>query len=231
MTDVSAVKLVVWDLDGTLIDSFGVYTAIIQEAAQISGLEVPTEAVMRHNFHGSLGQTIKDTFNMVDGELFDILLSDFLRVQEAYYSHPEEHVFADAKNLIQQLGRQGKTQVVATNREHAGRGSASPRYLVDNSSLSGYISELVCGDETQHRKPDPKVLATIAAAQALDGDEILVIGDQVVDAQLAQNVGCRVILVNRNDTPIPHLEKLGSDLAFLTEVSSLDDAELAYSIK
>lgn len=229
MIDVSGVKLVIWDLDGTLIDSFGVYAEIIQEAATLSGLPVPSEAVMRHNFHGSLDQTIKDTFDMVDGESFDILLNDFLRVQEDYYSHPEEHLFTDAKRLIEQFAKLGITQVIATNRAHAARGSASPRYLVANSSLRRYITDLVCGDETDHHKPDPKVLAGIPAAQGLQGSQIVVIGDQVVDAQLAQNLGGQAILVNRGDGMVPHLERLGEDKKFLLEVSSLDQVELAYN--
>lgn len=226
MIDFQGIKLIVWDLDGTLIDSLGVYKSILTEACQLSGLAVPDDETIRHNFHGSLDQTIKDTFAMVDGDNFDKLLNDFLRVQEDYYREPEEHVYEDALRMMERLQGNNVMHVIATNRAHVGRGTASPRYLVEHSSMRDYIDDIVCGDEAPKRKPDAAVLANVTAAQNLAAAEIVVIGDQFVDAQLAQNLGAQAIVVNRGDDPVPHLEKLGEDTSFLTVVSSLDEVSV-----
>lgn len=225
MLDLTGVKLVVWDLDGTIIDSYGVYAAIITEAAELRGLAPPTAKTMRHNFHGSLDQSIKGAFDMVEGIDFETLLNDFLRIQENYYHEPEEHIYPDARDLAKRLHAAELPQVIATNREHAGRGNASPRYLVEHSSFKSYISEVACGEEVSARKPDAAVLADISAAKGLQGAEILVIGDQFVDAQLAQNLGARAIIVNRGDEPVPHLDSLGDCSDFLSVVSSLNEVK------
>lgn len=223
MSSFEGVKLAVWDLDGTIIDSYGVFAAVLTEAAELSGKQMPDEQTIRHNFHGSLDESIKGVLDMVDGEDFVVLLNDFLRIQEGYYQHPEEHIFADAKALAEHLGSLGVRQVVATNREHAGRGTASPRYLIENSSLKPLFETIIPGEEAPARKPDAAVISAIADREQLQPHQVIVIGDQVVDAQLAQNLSAKAIIVNRNPDPVPHLELLGDDTAFMAVVSSLDE--------
>jgi phosphoglycolate phosphatase len=221
MLNLQSIKLVVWDLDGTIIDSYGVFAAVLTEATELRGLPKPTPEAIRHNFHGSLDESIKGVLNMVDGEDFVVLLNDFLRIQEKYYEEPEQHVYADARSLVSRLAKSGAAQVIATNREHQGRGTASPHYLINNTSLKPFFSHIIAGEEAPVRKPHADVIKNVAGREALQGHHILVVGDQFVDAELAQNLGAQAIIVNRGEGPVPHLEALeGSD--FLTVVSSLD---------
>lgn len=222
MNSLEGVKLAVWDLDGTLIDSYRVFRDVLVEAADLSGRTIPSEDVIRHNFHGSLDESIKGAFDMVDGEDFVVLLNDFLRIQERYYSQPEEHIFADARALVSRLGAMGVKQVVATNREHQGRGSASPHYLIENSSLKPFFEQVIPSDEAPARKPDARVLANVPELSELSPEQILVVGDQFVDATLAQNLGSRAVIVNRSDEPVPHMETF-ADARFITMVSSLEE--------
>ena len=226
MIDLEKVKLVVWDLDGTLIDSFGVYRDILKEATTLSGLPMPDDETLRHNFHGSLDQTIQDTLKLVQGEAFEKVMNDFLKVQEDYYLEPESHIHKDALRLAERLS--GRPQVVVTNRHHAGRGNASPHYLVEHSSLKKYITDVIPGDEAPVPKPDAGVLINIKVAQTVKGEEILVVGDQFVDALLAKNLGAQAVIVNRGDDEVPHLEQLGDDLSFLHIVASLDEVNALY---
>lgn len=224
MNDYGAVKLVVWDFDGTLIDSYAVYAEILREAAALRGVEAPTDEVMHHNFHGSLDESIKAAFDMVEGEAFSTILNDFLRLQENYYNEPEQHIYADALALMKRFDDAGIKQIVATNREHKGRGTASPRHIIEHSSLKAYVDDVVCGEEGAAKKPDAQVLAYVPATQELTGAHMLVIGDQFVDAQLASNLGAQAIIVNRNDQPVPHLEPLVEQWqSSVRIVASLDD--------
>lgn len=219
--------MVVWDMDGTIIDSYGVFSAVVKEAAELSGKPVPSEETIKHNFHGTLDETITAIFNMVDDEATAaVLMDDFLRIQERYYQRPDEHVFEDSYNLAKRLHAMGIDQVVATNRKHEGRGTASPRYLIGNSKMRSFISDIACGDEVEFGKPNPLVLANLAVAQGRRGDEMIVIGDQFVDAKLAQNLGCKAILVSRHPEPIPHLDELGDYLKTIQIVSSLDEVNV-----
>lgn len=223
MIDLTPTKLVIWDFDGTLIDSFGVFSEVLREAASLSGHSAPDEVELRKHFHGALDESIKTALNMVDGEDAVIVLNDFLKIQNEYYAEPEPHIYADALQLSRRLHEAGIQQVIVTNRDHAGRGNGSPRNIVSHSSLAGLIDEVVCGDDVEYRKPDARSLSTSKLYQSVKPDEVLVIGDQFVDAELARNLRCSAVLVNRSEDPVVHLERLGEDLSFVHIVKSLDD--------
>lgn len=224
MENLSGLKLAIWDLDGTIIDSFGVFSAVVKEAAMLAGREVPSEEHIVHNFHGTLDETIAAIFQLADNEAdLQVLLNDFLRIQEDYYAHPDEHILEDSFNLAKRLASQNVAQIVVTNRAHENRGTASPRYLIENSCMKPFIADFVCGDDAPVRKPDAAVIADTPLAHGLKGDEIIVIGDQFVDAKLAQNLSARAVLVDRSSRGIPHLHELGEDVSFMKIVNSLDE--------
>lgn len=81
--------------------------------------------------------------------------------------------------------------------------------MVQNSSLSGRIDTVICGDEIKHRKPDRRALDSLE--QSFDPNEVLVIGDQHVDAEFALNLNGSAILANRTAGDIAHLNRVGSE--------------------
>jgi phosphoglycolate phosphatase-like HAD superfamily hydrolase len=43
---------IIWDLDGTLLDSFGIFERVVADVVRESGHVMPTHASMLRNFHG-----------------------------------------------------------------------------------------------------------------------------------------------------------------------------------
>lgn len=227
MTRIATERLVLWDLDGTILDSFGVFSEVMSEIAAIRGEDTPSESALRSNFHGSLNDSINAILRLVDKADQESVLADFLKIQESYYQDAESHLYSDAVGLAERLHTAGVTQGIITNREHQGRGVASPRHIVESSSLKNYIDFIVCGDDVAVRKPDPGVINEVLTQKSeLRNKEMIVIGDQFVDAQLAQNLGARAILAVRGDEVTPHLENLQGSLDFLTQVTSLDEVRV-----
>lgn len=224
----SRTKTLAWDFDGTIIDSFRIVVEVVTEIAIAEGLPVPTDEEFLTNFHG----TMRETLHLLLGGKFpepevDRLMSVFLSKQTRYYETVSEHMIEDALALVDRARAAGLTQILVTNREHADRGNASPRHLVANSVLDGAFKIIICGDEVEHRKPDPRVLAAYIKDHPFKADEFMIIGDQFVDGQLAMNLGCKAILVSRNGSEIAHLEKLGEGWEeHIAIVSSLHDVEL-----
>lgn len=202
-------KIAVWDLDGTLLDSFGIFHSLVAEVAVESGYTVPTEETIKLNYHGSLRNSLHAVFgdNLPEAQL-DSLLSSFLDKQESHYESVEEHILEDALALSQGMSMRNIRQVIVTNRDHEGRGLASPRSIVTNSSMKEHIEHVISGDDVEFRKPDARVLDEVIVGK-YEPNEILVIGDQFVDGELAMNLGAKAILVSRHDGATPHLERLG----------------------
>jgi len=211
-------ETIIWDLDGTLINSFEIFCEVLEETARRNKLAVPDKSAMFHNFHGSLEDSIKHSLGLSDHEPMGALVVDFLKVQEKYYEHPDDHLFADALGLAKRAHSAGLRQILVTNRAHADRGNASPRHIVENTQLKGMIGTIVCADEVAFRKPDARVL---------DGVEFsvsgtLVIGDQFVDAELAHNLGVHAVIADRIGQGIAHIDTL-PDAANFSVVKSLDE--------
>ena len=131
----------------------------------------------------------------------------FMEKQGVYYETATQYLLDDALLLIESCRKAGLKQVLVTNRQHARHGNASPHYIVASTVLKDAIHHVLTGDEVEFRKPDARVLESYMKENKLKPDEILVIGDQFVDAQLALNLGTRAILVGRQGH-IVNLDKL-----------------------
>lgn len=216
------IKTLIWDFDGTLIDSFEIYVGVLGEAIAKSGLDMPERSVLLTNFHGSLEDSIMMALQLNDGIVFDTIMTDFLEIQKTYYEHPNDHLFADGLDLVRRAHKAGLQQIIVSNRAHIERGVASPRHLVENSELAGKIEYIVCGDEVEYRKPDARAMDKAIRDLGLDLSTCLVIGDQFVDAQLAHNLAIDAVLVDRAGEGIAHLNTLHDDAQY-SIVSSLHD--------
>lgn len=220
------VRGIVWDLDGTLINSFGIFEQIIAEVINESGHPKPTRSNMLKEYHGSLEDTLQRILNIKSQEELDRTALLFLNKQEKHYSGSlEKHLYQDAMKLAQQATQQEIHQLLVTNRAHLGRGVASPKHIISSTILANYISEVYSGDEVQYRKPDKRSMGNWMERYNLLPSEVIVIGDQFVDAQLALNIGARAILIKRNEE-IPHLDKLighNNDNVFIVDnLSNID---------
>jgi HAD superfamily hydrolase (TIGR01549 family) len=219
----ASTKTIIWDLDGTLIDSFEIFTEILAEVVVLHSMKMPDRALMVANYHGSLEDTISTVLALSDATILDQVVTDFLHLQQNYYEWPDEHLLEDARSLSKRAKAAGLQQIIVSNRAHEGRGNASPRHIVEHSELADLIDYIVCGDEVEKRKPDAHVLDQVIKDLGFKPEDCLVIGDQFVDAQLAQNIGASAVLVSRGPDEIVHLEKLDKDYKdWLTIVKSLD---------
>lgn len=222
-TDFTGIKTIIWDLDGTLLDSFGIFVTAMEEILPHHGIDFPGEDIIAANYHGSLQDAVRGSVQReLTAEEENAIIVEFLSLQDSQYEIIEGHLFKDAEALVARAHAAGIRQVLVTNRDHEGRNNASPRSIVAHSELKKYIDLVICGDDSEHRKPKPAVLGDFAAG--LVPEETLVIGDQYVDAEFAYNLGSAAILVTRNGQQPHHLDKLKHDWqSHVTLVQTLDD--------
>ena len=220
------VSTIIWDLDGTMIDSFEVYAALLAQAAQQNDLPVPERKVIVANYHGRLADSISNTLGLSNEQQLNRVVSDFIFAQKTVYDDPEEHLFPDSVRLANRAYASGLRQLVVTNRHHEGAGSASPRAIVGDSCLRSIMSEVVCGDDTPFCKPNPEVVLPKLRNYSVKSGEVVVIGDQHVDAELARNLGARAIIVGRQGVP-PHLATLPNWESYVSYTETLDTVTVA----
>ena len=222
--DFSGISTIIWDLDGTLVDSLGVLEEGLAKVLPSYNRPSPTHDVMLTNFHGRLEESISNALGGVGTNELEAIVQDFLVVQDLQYETVEHHFYPDAVDLARRAHIQNIRQILVTNRAHEGRLNASPRHIVAHSSLRDCIDLVICGDDSQHRKPQAAVLGECAAT--IDASNVLVIGDQHVDAEFAQNIGARAVIVDRRNVADGGNERLNEHQNNITMVKSLDEVIL-----
>lgn len=216
------IKTLLWDLDGTLIDSFGISHELYKEILPEHGQDAPSRWQLRQNYHGTLDETVRSiTMDGTTDAEVTAIVADFLQRQNAHYEDMAGHIYADALLLATRAQDQGLRQIVVTNRHHEGRDLASPRSIVERTALRAMIDAVICGDDTEFNKPDARVVQYID----FDPETTVVIGDQLVDVKLAHNIGARAVVVLRSDKAHPHAHGL-AEFSNFTLVQSLEEYSL-----
>jgi phosphoglycolate phosphatase len=186
------IRGVIFDLDGTLIDSYQAIYLSFQYAYENMGLP-PLNYEEARRVVG-LGLTI--TFNDLLGkERTPVALRHFRkRYWEVFREHT--HFLPGAREAICELHRRGVPQAIATNK--LGRFS---RAIIRHFGLEGFFLAVLGDEDVTLNKPDPEMLLAAIEKLALPKEEVVMVGDSLIDIQAAQNTGIRVFAVPSGATP------------------------------
>lgn len=173
--------LLIFDWDGTLMDSAGVIVDSIQRACEDIGHPVPSERASRQIIGLGLVQALQTL-------LPDLPEDDYPKLVERYrhyYLGRDAHIplFEGVASGIRQLHAKGFTLAVATGKSHLGLSRA-----LEASGLGPWFAATRCADQT-HSKPHPAMVLELIDELVADPGRTLVIGDTSHDLLMASNAG------------------------------------------
>jgi phosphoglycolate phosphatase len=173
--------LLIFDWDGTLMDSAGVIVDSIQRACEDIGLPAPGERASRQIIGLGLIQALQTL-------LPDLPADDYPRLVERYRHHylgrdAELPLFAGVAEGIPDLHGAGFTLAVATGKSRVGLERA-----LASSGLGAWFAATRCADQT-HSKPHPAMVLELIDELDADPARTLVIGDTSHDLLMAANAG------------------------------------------
>ena len=179
-------SLIIFDWDGTLMDSIGLIVDAMRYAAEKHGLTVTDEATK-----SIIGIALVDAFPMLfpnDSDKYDELLATY---SEYYVKHCDnDKLFDGIKELIQHLHAQGKTLAIATGKKRKGLQRVLP-----NSGIQAFFTLTKTADETAG-KPNPLMLEQILVETGTRIENAVFIGDSIHDIRMANNIGMDSIAVS-----------------------------------
>ena len=180
-------RLVVFDWDGTLLDSAGAIVASMQAAALDIGCAPPDESAARQ----VIGLGLHDALSRA---LPAVPSSEYSRIAERYRHHylsrdRELSLFPGAEMLVRELHGAGYLLGVATGKSRLGLNRA-----LDASGLKEFFHATRCADEC-NSKPAPDMLLEIMQELEAEAGETLMIGDTTHDIQMARNAGVAALAV------------------------------------
>jgi len=206
--------LLVFDWDGTLMDSTGAIVAAIQSACRDLGLPEPSNARASHVIGLGLADALRYAVPTLKEDRFPQMIE---RYRYHYLSRDHElDLFSGVFDLISGLHAAGFHLAVATGKSRAGLGRSMAR-----SGLAKFFSATRCADEC-HSKPHPQMLEELLSEFFLPPERALMIGDTTHDLQMASNAGVSALAVAYGAHPADLLDSM-SPLARLHSVKELGE--------
>jgi phosphoglycolate phosphatase len=182
---VTSVRGIVFDLDGTLVDSLADITHAMNRAfAELSLPPVTAEQVRPALGHGALELVRESVRAVAPDRTDDAFVTEVCRVYLEMYADdptPFTRLFADAGTALPVLHDAGIALGICTNK----RTDLSWQVL-RAVGLDGMLTAVRGRDATEHPKPDPRHLLETAAELGLSGSEIVYVGDNPVEVAVAR---------------------------------------------
>jgi len=199
-------SLIVFDWDGTLVDSTTLIVQALQNACRDVGQPVPDETAARYVIGLGLGDALKSVAPGLAPDRYPELGAFYRR----HYLEREAEIplFAGARELLAELGDAGYLLAVATGKTRAGLARA-----LATNALEGAFHATRCADEG-FPKPHPDMLLQLMDRLGVAPHVTLMIGDTTHDLDLAQSAGAAALAVTYGAHP-------HADLAQRTPLASV----------
>lgn len=206
-------ELVVFDWDGTLLDSTGAIVRAIQASCADLGLPVPSRAQASHVIGLGLSDAMRHAVPDLKPEQVPAMID---RYRFHYLSGDHElNLFAGVPEMLDRLRSAGHTLAVATGKSRLGLERA-----LDHSGLRPFFCASRCADEC-HSKPHPQMLEELLAEFGVAEAAAVMIGDTSHDLQMARNAGVDALAVSYGAHPAEQLQAL-APRACVQDVAELD---------
>ena len=203
------IKAVLFDVDGTLIDSVDLHARAWQEALAHFGYDVAFEAVRSQIGKG--GDQLMPVFVPKDdlerrGEELETYRGDLFKRKYL----PQVRPFPKVRDLFERLRADGKAIVLASS----GKAEEVKRYM-DIARIAELIDASTSSDEVERSKPYGDIFAAaLAKAAPARPDDTVVVGDTPYDAEAATKVGLRTVGVLCGGFPEDDLRAAGCTAVF-----------------
>lgn len=208
-------RLIVFDWDGTLMDSTAHIVKAVQATCRELGWPVPEPDLAR----SVIGLGLREAVAGVMPDIDDAAYRQFVDSYRRWYLSPELNVsdlFPGARDVLEGLDREGRLLGVAT-----GKGRAGLDRVLRETALGRLIATSRCADEA-FSKPHPQMLLDVMDFAGAEPGETLMVGDTTFDLDMARNAGVDAVGVLCGAHPPERLEASGPRI-LLPDVNALPD--------
>jgi phosphoglycolate phosphatase len=200
-------RLIVFDCDGTLVDSQHLIVDAMRATFESHGMPPPADDAVRHIIGLSLGEAIGALAPGIGEAEVAALVGRYRETFQGMRRQPLAHepLFAGARETLHALERRGHLLAVATGKSD--RGIAR---VLEHHALGGLFVSLQTADR-HPSKPHPGMLEAAMRETGSAPDETVMVGDTSYDMQMARAARVRAIGVAWGYHPVAALELAGAE--------------------
>lgn len=199
--------LLIFDWDGTLVDSIGRIVAAMHQAADQCGMPRLHDETVK----GIIGLALPEAITTLYPELVEAAHVERFRVSysDCYVAMDQtpSAFFPGVEQSLAALREQGYQLAVATGKSRRGL-----QRILDALGWQGYFDITRCADETAS-KPDPQMLHEILQHCGVPASQALMIGDSSFDLLMAQRAGMDAVAVGYGAQTLTALSAHGPKLS------------------
>ena len=181
---------VVFDLDGTLVDTLPDLVRALNEALRELGAAPVPASLVRRSLHGGLEASAAEALRYLalDPRAAEPLALAYTR----HYARAPVHdsrPYAGVPELLDRLAHDGARLAVCTNKPRV-----QARAVLEATGLATYFPVVVGADSCASRKPDPEPVRYTLARVGSAPREALMVGDSLADVRSAHGAGVACLL-------------------------------------
>lgn len=200
-------QLLIFDWDGTLVDSIGRIVEAMHRAADVASVPRCSDGAVRGIIGLELGVAIRALYpELEEPRLIETIRRAYSEQYLALEAEPSQ-LFEGVRESLDAFRQQGYQLAVATGKGRKGL----QRVLADKGWLD-YFDITRCADETAS-KPDPLMLHEILAHCRVPPERALMVGDSTFDLLMARNAGMDAVAVGFGAQPLSVLLECSPCLA------------------
>lgn len=197
-------KLAIWDMDGTIVDSREVIQAAMCKAFGLCGLPEPEYEATRK----VIGLGLEEACGILAPD-YDDVPGLSLAYKQAFVARRSEENFREplyegAVETLERLASEGWLIAMATGKSHRGI-----RAIFEMHPLEQYFDTIWCADDGPG-KPHPHMVEQAMKALGCEPHQSLIIGDAVHDISMGRNAGIHTMGVSWGFGRAEELEEAGA---------------------
>lgn len=208
------IKLVIFDLDGTLADAYEAITKSVNFTLKKLGRKEESVGRIRRAVGRGDRKLLGAFIEEEDLNLALLIYRRHHRIALKKYSK----LLPGAKELLEYLKKRDFMTAIASNRPTEFTG-----IILRQLKLKKYFDYVLCADKLPEGKPNPEILLRIMQRLKVEPEQVVYVGDMAFDVETARNAGVISIAVGGGSSSLTEIKKAKpfktiKSLAFLMRI-------------